>query len=941
MEHEEQKKEQLLDELITIRHRIAALTASDRNRNDIREALEAEEMRFAALLEQVPFGVSIIEKNGHYTYINSKFTEIFGYTLQDIPTGREWFRQAYPQDEYRKQVIAAWFNDLQKKYGEIKNKIFTVRCKNGSEKTISFRPVTLPSGEYLITCEAITHDMPSEDDLKKYKEHLEGLVQRRTTELIRANKELQAEIAERKRAEEALRSLQTDLQTKNDSLEILQAVADKVYSTLDLKMVAEQAVASMMNYAQTPFVHIFVINEESQYLETLHSIGFSEKIREKVSRIPLSGSLSGMAVTQRNVVTCDNIPSDDRVFPDLKQPLIDQGLQSFVVIPLLYRDRALGVINLSFKERAHGVTDLERKTFLNIGKIIGLGIANAKYVARIEDEVQERKRAEALLQKEREIFYSTLQEAPNGAALLGKDGRYLYINSAFTRITGYTLADVPTGKDWFRRAFPNRQYRHKTIELWRKDFPRKTFDRAFSVVCKDGAVKEIEFKGTVLEDGRIIMMLSDITERVRTEDELRESEMRYRTLFDSAADAIFVHDLRGRFIDINTVACNRYGYTKEEFLRMTPQDIMTPERVKYLVPGVEEIRKQGYFLYETTHQRRDGTAIPTEVSSQIVEYRGRPVVLSIARDVTERKQAEEALRASENRLRKLFEAIPESVMVHDEDGTILYVNDVAAKRFEWPVQDLLGKNLRDIVKSEEAAALTEHVGMARENGSCNFETTYISRTRKKIVAEVNERPIELEGKNAILSVARDITERKRTEQQLAYIATHDALTDLPNRVLFNDRLTLALAQAERHRQKLAVLLFDIDRFKDINDTLGHNVGDQLLRLISKRLKGYLRKGDTLARMGGDEFLLLVPHIEGLDNAMEVVRKILESFQEPFMLEDQEHRTSVSIGFTIFPDDGIDADTLLKNADIAMYYAKQKGRNNSQRYVATMKNRSTQ
>jgi diguanylate cyclase (GGDEF)-like protein/PAS domain S-box-containing protein len=941
MEHEEQKKEQLLNELIAVRHRIAALTASDRDRRDIQEALYAEQTRFAALLEQAPFGISVIGKNGHYTCINTKFTEIFGYTLQDIPTGREWFRQAYPQDEYRKQVIAAWFNDLQKKYGEIKNKIFTVRCKNGSEKTISFRPMTLPSGEYLITCEAITHDIPPEDDLKKYKEHLEGLVQRHTTELIGANKELQAEIAERRRAEDALRALQTDLQTKNDSLEILQTVADKVYSTLDLQIVAEQAVASMMNYAQTSFVHIFAVNEQSQCLETLHSIGFGDKIRKKVLSIPLEESLGGIAIKNRDVITCENIPSDDRVAPDLKHALIDQGLQSITVIPLLYQDRALGVIDLCFKERSRTITDLERKTFVNIGKIIGLAIANAKYVARIEDEVQERKRAETLLQKEREIFYSTLQEAPNGAALMGKDGRYLYINSAFTGITGYALADVPTGKDWFRRAFPNRQYRHKTIELWRKDLPHKTFDRAFSVVCKDGAVKELEFKGTVLEDGRIIMMLSDITERVRTEDELRESEMRYRTLFDSAADAIFVHDLRGRFVDVNTVACSRYGYAKEEFLRMTPQDIMTPERVKYLVPGVEEIRKQGYFLYETTHQRRDGTIIPTEVSSQIVEYRGRPVVLSIARDITERKQAEEALRTSENRLRKLFEAIPEGVMVHDEDGIILYANDVAAKRFEWPVHDLIGKNLREIVKSEDAAALTEHVGTARDNGSCNFETTYISRTGKKIVAEVNERPIEIEGKNAILSVARDITERKRTEQQLAYIATHDALTDLPNRVLFNDRLTLALAQAERHRQKLAVLLFDIDRFKDVNDTLGHNVGDQLLRLISKRLKGNLRKGDTLARMGGDEFLLLVPHIAELDNATEVVRKILESFQEPFILEDQELQTSVSVGFTIFPDDGSDADTLLKNADIAMYYAKQKGRNNSQRYVATMKNRSTQ
>jgi diguanylate cyclase (GGDEF)-like protein/PAS domain S-box-containing protein len=941
MKHEEEKKEQLLNELIAARHRITELTSSDRDGQDIRESLEAEETRFAALLEQAPFGISIIGKNGRYTCINTKFTEIFGYTLQDIPTGREWFRQAYPEEEYRKQVIAAWFNDLQKKYGEIKNKIFTVRCKNGSEKTISFRPVTLPSGEYLVTCEAITHEIPPGEDLKKYKEHLEGLVQRRTTELSRANKELQAEIAERRRAEEALRTLQADLQTKKDSLEILQAVADKVYSTLDLRVVAEQAVAAMMNYTQTSFVHIFAVNEQSQCLETLHSIGFGEEMRHKVLSLPLEGSLEGIAVISRDVVTCENIPGDDRIAPGLRQALIDQGLRTIAVIPLLYQDRALGVIDLCFKEQSRGLTEPERKTFLNIGKIIGLAIANAQYVARIEDEMQERKRTEVLLQRERETFYSTLQEAPNGAALLDKDGRYLYVNSAFTKITGYTLSDIPTGKDWFRQAFPHKEYRHKSLELWRKDFPHKTFDRAFSVVCKDGAVKEIEFKGTVLEDGRTIIMLSDITERVRTEDELRESEMRYRTLFDSAADAIFVHDLRGRFVDVNRVACDRYGYTKEEFLRMVPQDIMTQERVKYLIPGVEEIQKQGYFLYETTHRRRDGTTIPTEVSSQIVEYRGRPVVLSIARDITERKQAEEALRTSENRLRKLFEAIPEGVMVHDENGTILYANDVAAKRFEWPIHDLIGKNLCEIVKSEDAAALAEHVGMARENGSCSFETIYISRTGKKIIAEVNERPIEIEGKNAILSVARDITERKRTEQQLSYIATHDALTDLPNRVLFNDRLTLALAQAERHRKKLAVLLFDIDRFKDINDTLGHNVGDELLRLISKRLRGNLRKGDTLARMGGDEFLLLVPHITELDNVMEVARKILESFREPFMLEGQELRTSASIGFTIFPDDGIDADTLLKNADIAMYHAKQSGRNNAQRYIATMKNRSAQ
>ena len=265
------------------------------------------------------------------------------------------------------------------------------------------------------------------------------------------------------------------------------------------------------------------------------------------------------------------------------------------------------------------------------------------------------------------------------------------------------------------------------------------------------------------------------------------------------------------------------------------------------------------------------------------------------------------------------------------DGNILYINDVGAKRLEWPAEDLVDKNLREIVKPENAALVSSHVRMALTNGLCSFETTYISRTGKHIASEVNECPIELEGKNVILSVARDITEHKRAERQLAYIATHDALTGLPNRVLFNDRFNLALAQAHRRQQKLAVLLLDLDRFKDVNDTLGHSVGDQLLRVTSRRLKDLLRKSDTLARMGGDEFLFLVSDITQVENAIEVARKIIESFREPFLVEERKLRTTASIGVAIFPDDGADADTLLKNADIAMYGAKQKGRNNYQRY----------
>jgi diguanylate cyclase (GGDEF)-like protein/PAS domain S-box-containing protein len=690
MEGNEKTKEQLLNTLEKQRRGSAEPEASGIELTGVEEGLKAEKGNFLALVEEAPLGVAIIGKDGHYKYVNSKFTEIFGYTLKDIPTGREWFQKAYPHEVYRNHAVSTWLNDLKHaRRGEPRPRTFTVRCSNGSDKMIYFIPVLMESEDQCIIYEDITKRELAEGELKKHKEHLEELVKERTVEITRANKELQQEITERRRAEETLRSLHSELEAKKDSLELLNTIADRAYGSLDLQTVAEQAVASMMNYRQSPFVGIFALNEQARCLEPLYSIGLSEAMRREITKVPLTEGPNGDAIARRTIVTTNAITHDELVEAGVKKDLLREGFRGLISVPLLFQDRVLGVINLFFKEKTPVLTDLEQKTLMNIGKTIGLAMANAQYVAQIKAEI------------------------------------------------------------------------------------------------------------------------------------------------------------------------------------------------------------------------------------------------------AERKHAEQALRESETRLRKLFEAMPEAVMIHDEAGTILHINDVGAKRLEWAVEDLVGKNLRDIVKIENAALIPDHVRIARTHGSCNFETTYLSRTGRAIVAEVNESPIELEGKSVILSVARDITERKRAERQLAYIATHDALTGLPNRVLFNDRLNLALAQAQRHQQRLAVLLLDLDRFKDINDTLGHSVGDQFLRATGKRLKGLLRKSDTLARMGGDEFLFLVTEIARADNAIEVARKILESFQEPFLVEDHELRTTASIGVTIFPDDGSDADTLLKNADIAMYSAKQRGRNNYQRYAATL------
>jgi diguanylate cyclase (GGDEF)-like protein len=188
-------------------------------------------------------------------------------------------------------------------------------------------------------------------------------------------------------------------------------------------------------------------------------------------------------------------------------------------------------------------------------------------------------------------------------------------------------------------------------------------------------------------------------------------------------------------------------------------------------------------------------------------------------------------------------------------------------------------------------------------------------------------------KTGFRGVLRDITERKHAEEELQYTATHDDLTGLPNRTLFNDRLTLALTQAHRNNKKLGVMLLDLDYFKDVNDTMGHSMGDQLLRVVGNRLTELLRKGDTVARVGGDEFLLLLSEIGGIEDAHTIAQKVLEAFRKSFVFDDHEIMITTSIGIAIYPADGGDADTLTKHADVAMYRAKDKGRDNFQRYTS--------
>jgi diguanylate cyclase (GGDEF)-like protein/PAS domain S-box-containing protein len=571
-----------------------------------------------------------------------------------------------------------------------------------------------------------------------------------------------------------------------------------------------------------------------------------------------------------------------------------------------------------------------------------------KTVTSLRQQITALEEAEELLQKERDTLFSILERAPYGVVFFDKDGKTLFTNTTFTTITGYTLEDVPSTNDWVRLAFPDKQYRNEVgvSETWKRDkaqretdslfrkMLKRVFVRSFSVICKDGKVKEIEFRPTVLDNGSTIVMLADITERKRAEEAFQEREKQFRHLVQYIPDMLSVHDINGKIIDVNQLACESLGYTREELLDLSVQDIEQDfladkyrVQLNRMVPGVP-------ILVEGVHKRKDGTIFPVEVRIGMFESGGEKLFLSLVRDITERKRAEEALRESEKRYRQFVDNADDIIYGIDNRGYFSFINPVAARITGYFEHELLGRHYLDFVSPayRKDTARFYRLQFVRRRQNTYYEFPIIIRNGTEVWLGQNLQLV-VEGERVVgfQAVARDITNRKRAEDTIRELAYQDALTGLPNRVLFNDRFSMALAQARRHQQRLSIMLLDLDHFKDINDTLGHSVGDKLLRVVGERLKGLLRTSDTIARIGGDEFLLLLLEITQKKNVTTIAQKILESIRKPFTVDDHEIMITTSIGIAIFPDDGDDADTLMKSADLAMYRAKEKGRDNFQYY----------
>ncbi|MFI5184303.1 MAG: EAL domain-containing protein, partial [Vicinamibacteria bacterium] len=569
--------------------------------------------------------------------------------------------------------------------------------------------------------------------------------------------------------------------------------------------------------------------------------------------------------------------------------------------------------------------------------------------------------------------HEAMAAAMDGMAILDPSGHYAFLNEAHARIYGYDSPSELVGRSWtmFYSGDELRRFETEVMPaFWRAGRWR---GEAIGV-RRDGTTFPQEVSLDAIQGGGLVCVVRDISERKR-------SEKLQSALYRIAETTTSVEDMDDLLAAIHSIV-GELMYARNFYIALWEEATNTlrfpyfVDQVDTFSPVVPAGRGLTEFVLRTGEPLLASPAVFADLQAHgHVELVGEPsldwlgvplkrgekafgvlVVQSYTEDVRyteddldlltfvsrhvatalDRKTAADALRESEERFRTLADTAPCAIFIY-QGSAFRYANEATASITGYSRAELPGMEFWQMVHPDTREAARER-GMAQQTGGSlpsRYEIKILRKDGEVRWLDYSAGLIEYAGATAVLGTAFDITERKRAEEQIKSLAYHDSLTGLPNRLLFADRLALAVAQAHRQAQGLAVLFLDLDRFKVINDSLGHTLGDRLLQAVAERIESAVREGDTVARLGGDEFTLLLPGIARGEDAAKVAEKILESLRRPLPIDGRELFVTGSVGISLYPDDGNDPETLVKNADAAMYRAKDEGRDTYQLYAAAM------
>jgi diguanylate cyclase (GGDEF)-like protein/PAS domain S-box-containing protein len=517
---------------------------------------------------------------------------------------------------------------------------------------------------------------------------------------------------------------------------------------------------------------------------------------------------------------------------------------------------------------------------------------------------------------------------PDIAAVISFDGHIVRCNPAFERLAGTD----PVGEPFLRYVHPDDHAaaRAATVRMSDGDGHARVELR---LAGEARGWRRHDVTGGSDRDARLVYGIGrDVTEQRNAEAQLAEAEDRFRSAFDNAAIGMTITSLDGIFLRVNQAFAGMLDRRMEDVVGVGVAELTHPEDSVRDVAAMTEMVHGNRDTYrsEKRYLRPDGSPVWADLTATVLrDEEGRPkYFVSQMVDINERKLTVEALRASEDRFRSLANNSSDFLARISPRLTIEYASPAAEALTGYPPEEIVGTNVLKYVVEDDWSLVEKSVQTLQEAESTIC--AYRARRRDgRIVWFESTITAVRDGAGEIIelvSVSRDVTERKAAELELSHQALHDALTGLPNRVLFLDRLGHALLRRVRKGTgTVAVLFLDVDRFKVVNDSLGHEAGDRLLVDVAGRLDGVLRPDDTVARFGGDEFTILCEDVAGELEAVAIAQRVVELFDEPFELEGSEVFLSTSIGIALAEPGKARPDDLIRDADAAMYRAKERGK----------------
>lgn len=534
-----------------------------------------------------------------------------------------------------------------------------------------------------------------------------------------------------------------------------------------------------------------------------------------------------------------------------------------------------------------------------------------------------------------QVFHGT----PDAILLIrAEDTMVLDFNDGFSRLLGYSREEAIGSLELDLKFWANTTERAAIIERARHE--REVIDYETTLRAADGAIVHVEISLRYVEiDNELCMLCTgrDITKRISAEAALVESEEKFEKMFSQSPDGIVILRFSdGVVTDLNDAILERSGYSREEVAGHSIyklQQFIDPDD---LAAAGEILSKEGVLSNRAvSFLTKSGDPVPALISATVVELSGEAHIMVIAKDMSKQRITEERLRGSEERFRGIFENAPIGIMLVDMQGRIFQANRTAADLLAYEEENMFGIHISRLVPTEDRAGLKDKLNSLtiKHINTDRAERRMICRdgleiwTNFHVVLQQNSSG---DGQYYIVQIA-DISDIKRSQQRMEQMAFYDTLTNLANRRLFHERLDHAIERSRRATTSSALLYLDLDNFKRVNDTLGHQIGDHLLREVASRLQQCVRAEDTVGRTGGDEFTILLAEIGSPTDAGVVAQKILNHLREPIHVSGHPLIVTTSIGITVIPGDSVDPNVLMRNADLAMYKAKERGRNNYQFY----------